>query len=57
MPNAIVTVDNIRRLRILKGFKQIEAGKKLGIGEQAYSKIECSNCITESKAMKILKAF
>ena len=57
MPNAIVTVDNIRRLRILKGFKQIEAGKKLGIGQQTYTKIEYSNCITKSKVMKILKAF
>ncbi len=60
MPNnnlPFATGDNIRRLRILKGFKQFEAGKKLGIGQQAYSKIECSNGITESRAMKILKAF
>ena len=39
-PLPFTTGDTIRRLRILKGFKQIEAGKKLGIGQQAYSKME-----------------
>ena len=31
----IVTGENIRRLRVLKGLKQLDAGKKLGIGQQA----------------------
>jgi len=53
----LVTGDNIRRLRILKGLKKFDAGKKLGICQQAYSKIECSLEISQSKAMKILNAF
>ena len=53
----LVTGDNIRRLRVLKGLKQLDAGKKLGIGQQAYSKIECSPEISQSKARRILNAF
>lgn len=52
-----VTGDTIRRLRILKGFKQFDAGNKLGIGQQAYSKIECSTGVSKSRVIKILKAF
>ena len=37
--------------------KQIDAAKKLGISQQAYSKIECCPGITETKTLKILKAF
>ena len=51
------TGDNIRRLRILKDYKQSTAGRKLGIGQQAYSKIECSAGISEEKALEIIKAF
>ena len=53
----LVTGDNIRRLRVLKGLKQLDAGKKLGIGQQAYSKIEFSPEISQSKARRILNAF
>lgn len=31
----------------------MEAGKKLGIDQRAYSKIECSNGTTESRTMTI----
>ncbi len=60
MPNnslPLVTGDDIRRLRNMKGLKQNDAGKKLGIGQQAYSKIECSTDISELKLLQILAAF
>ena len=51
-----VSGQTIRMLRILKGMKQTEASKKLGISQQAYSKMESKNVISESKIVKILWA-
>lgn len=51
------TGNNIRNLRILKAYKQSEAGKKLSISQQAYSKIECSTRISKAKTLEIIKAF
>ena len=49
--------ENIRSLRLLKGIKQMDAAKKLGITQQDNSKIECSGGITEMQTLKILKIF
>lgn len=52
-----VSGETIRMLRTLKGMKQTEAAKKLGISQQAYSKMELNNIVSESKLVKILRAF
>ena len=49
--------ENIKSLRLLKGIKQMDAAKKLGITQQDNSKIECSDGITEIQTLKILKIF
>lgn len=49
--------ENIRNLRLLKGFKQSSVAKKLGITQQAYSKLEAGAAVSESKAMEILAVF
>lgn len=52
-----VSGENIRSLRLLKRFKQSLAAKKLGITQQAYSKLEASAAVSESKIIEILTAF
>jgi len=51
------TGEIIRRLRLLKGIKQTDAATRLGMSQQAYSKIETYPSIAEIKARKILAAF
>ncbi|MEO8768475.1 MAG: helix-turn-helix transcriptional regulator [Ferruginibacter sp.] len=47
----------IRVLRHLKGYKQTDAAKKLGISQQAYSKIECRERISDAKIALLIAAF
>jgi len=51
------TGEIIRRLRLLKGIKQTDAATRLGMSQQAYSKIETYPSIAETTARKILAAF
>ena len=51
------TGEIIRRLRVLKGIKQTDAATRLGMSQQAFSKIETYPCVDETKARKILAAF
>jgi transcriptional regulator with XRE-family HTH domain len=51
----IVTGEIIRVLRNLRGVKQQTLAGKLGISQQAYSKIEKSNCVESFRAESILK--
>ena len=51
------TGEIIRRLRLLKGIKQTDAAKRLGMSQQAFSKIEKYPSIAETTARKILAAF
>ena len=51
------TGDNVRNLRLLKGYKQSTAGKKLDMSQQAYSKIESSAGISKEKTLELIKAF
>lgn len=54
--NFNISGAHIRLIRHLKGFKQTEAAKKLGITQQAYSKLECCKKLTETKALKVISA-
>ena len=47
----------IRCLRQLKGLKQKEAGKRMGISQQSYSKIELRENIKRPLICIILNAF
>ena len=49
--------EAIRKLRHYKGFKQHVAGEKLGIGQQAYSKMENSTHVKPHKIHKAMEAF
>jgi len=49
--------EAIRRMRHYKGLKQHIAGEKLGIGQQAYSKMENSTHVKPQKIHKAIKAF
>jgi len=49
--------EAIRKMRHYKGFKQHHAGEKLGIGQQAYSKMEKSADVKPHKIHKAIKAF
>ena len=51
------TGEIIRRLRLLKGIKQTDAAMRLGMTQQAYSKIETCLSIGETTGRKILAAF
>lgn len=51
-----VTGDIIRRLRQLKGIKQITAAERLGVTQQAYSKLECAGAVSMAKIPAILQA-
>jgi len=46
--------NNIRLLRQLKGIKQTDVAKRLGITQQAYSKLESCKRLKEKKIKQIL---
>ena len=46
----------LKKLRMIKGFNQSGIAKKLGVSQQAYSKLEKTNSISEKKLADILKA-
>jgi len=48
--------EELRRLRNLKGLKQLTVANSLGITRQAYSKIERSKNVNTQKVPKILDA-
>lgn len=37
----IIIAQNIRKIRIIKGFSQVYVGDQLALSQSAYSKIEC----------------
>ena len=47
------TGEKIRLLRVCKGMKQSTVASKLGITQQAYSKIEKSDKISDKKLQEI----
>ncbi len=49
--------EAIRKMRHYKGFKQQYAGEKLGIGQQAYSKMEKCSHVKPHKIHQAIKAF
>jgi transcriptional regulator with XRE-family HTH domain len=53
----LVSGETIRRLRQLKGIKQAVAAKRLGITQQAYSKIESCKILSENKLKAVLNIF
>ena len=52
-----VTGEAIRKLRNLKGLGQKDAGSRLNISQQAYSKIEKKEQIKPNLLNKIMRAF
>lgn len=48
--------EDLRRLRNLKGLKQLAVANKLGISRQAYSKLECNKNVSIAKSLQILSA-
>lgn len=48
--------EYLKKLRLLKGLNQNGVAKKLGITQQAYSKMETHANIDEMKLMEIVKA-
>ena len=49
------TGETLKKLRLLKGFNQNGIAKKMGITQQAYSKLEKSSRIDEQKFKSLLK--
>ncbi|HSN60012.1 MAG TPA: helix-turn-helix transcriptional regulator [Ferruginibacter sp.] len=49
--------EAIRKLRHYKGFKQYHAGEKIGISQQAYSKMVKSAHVKPHKIHQAIKAF
>ena len=49
--------EGIRKMRHYKGFKQQYAGEKIGISQQAYSKLEKSNDVKPYKINQAIRAF
>ena len=49
--------EAIRKLCHYKGFKQSYASKKIGISQQAYSKLEKSENVNALKLHQAIKAF
>lgn len=45
----------IRKLRLLKGFNQKGIAKKLGITQQAYSKLEKADRVSSEKFSKVVE--
>jgi len=52
----MATGQTLRLLRTLKGIKQTALAKKLGISQQAYSKLENSKHLREERLRVILTA-
>jgi len=52
----MINGQTLRRLRLLKGLKQKEAAKKLGISQSAYSRLEQSVWLQGERFQTILKA-
>jgi len=52
----MINGETLRRLRNLKGLKQKEAAKKLGISQSAYSRLEKSEWLQGEQLQSILKA-
>jgi transcriptional regulator with XRE-family HTH domain len=50
----MLTGEELRLLRLIKGLKQQFIASKMGISQQAYSKLEKKNSINASQAEKIL---
>ena len=57
MPPKKIPGEAIRKLRHYKGFKQCHAGEKIGISQQAYSKMEISVDVKPHKIHQAIKAF
>lgn len=52
--SGMITGEKLRLLRLLKGFKQKNVADKLGITQQAYSKLEKRTVINDSMLEKII---
>jgi transcriptional regulator with XRE-family HTH domain len=52
----MINGETLRRLRNLKGLKQKEAAKKIGITTAAYAKLEKSEWLQGEQLQNILKA-
>jgi len=52
----MINGQTLRRLRLLKGMKQTEAAKRIGISQSTYSKLEQSAWLQGEKLQAILKA-
>ena len=48
--------EYLKKIRLLKGLNQSGVAKKIGITQQAYSKLETHTSIDEKKFMEIIKA-
>ena len=51
-----VSGEIIRRLRLMMGVKQTAAAEKLGITQQAYSKLEKRKKVSDERLQSVLKA-
>jgi transcriptional regulator with XRE-family HTH domain len=59
IPTIKLTMYNgefLKKIRLLKGFNQNGIAKKMGISQQAYSKIEKNGAIDERKFRHIINA-
>jgi transcriptional regulator with XRE-family HTH domain len=52
-----VSGEAIRKLRYMKGLAQKDAGSRLEMSQQAYSKIEKNELIKPNLLQKIMRAF
>ena len=52
----MINGETLRRLRTLKGLKQKEAAKRIGISPSAYSRLEKNEWLQGEKLQTILKA-
>jgi transcriptional regulator with XRE-family HTH domain len=52
----MINGQTLRRLRLMKGLKQKEAAKKLGISQSSYSRLEQSVWLQGLQLQHILKA-
>jgi transcriptional regulator with XRE-family HTH domain len=50
------TGENLRQLRLIKGMKQKFVASKLGISQQAYSKLENRDVITDHLLLKVMQS-
>ena len=57
MENSPTSGETIRHLRNFKNLNQFYTAKKMGIKQQAYSKLERKEIITPHKIAQILNAF